>query len=686
MAQIPASVLPHGWRVTRPHLIAGALVIGIGFGVLSVSGVLGRIENVLPGLGRSSPSFQTATVRRGDLTSSITATGPIGTTTNVPLTFKNSGKLSTLKVGVGDHVAKGQVLAVEDPSDFQTALDQAEATLAQSQASLAKLEAGATDAQKQVAQASVDSARTAEADAQKNVAATRASADKDVAVAQVGVTAAETTVDADRAALASARDQEAKSLAADQTAVANARKNLDAVDAQVQASQPVLTQAVQQAKDNLWAAQISRDATCGRSQGGDCQATNASVAAAETAVNTAQAQRDKGQKDGAQQVGQAQTSLSQATNQLSTDRSRLDAAVVAAQHQVDQAEAGLASARASDADAQAKATATVEGARSQADQAAGALKSAQASYAQTVAPPSPSDLDAAKAQVANARAAVGAARDNLAAATLTSPIDGTVAAINGAVGQWIAGGTTSANSSSSASASALFTLVRLDDLQVTAQVNEADISKVKLGDPVSFTVSALPNQTFNGKVLSIQPVGTTSNNVVNFNVTTSIQSTGDTKLYPGMTATMNIVAAERPNALQVPNLALSFPATAIRDGLLGQPGATKGAPAVKVGSAQKIAVAPGSEAGPTTATGDVRRGLVMTLKNGQLVPVPVTLGITDGTSTEILSGLQDGETVVVGTSGPPAANTNANRPPAGAFSVSGQAPAGGAIYISPKGG
>jgi len=675
MAQIPVSALPGGWRTARPRLIAGAVVIATAFGVLSVSGVLGRVENLLPGLGSPSPTFQTAPVGRGNLISTITATGPIGTTTNVPLTFKNGGKLSALKVGVGDHIARGQVLAVEDTSDLQTALDQAEATLAQNQANLAKLEAGATDAQKGVAQASVESARTAAADAQKSIAATRTSADKDVAVAQAGVTAAQATVDANLSTLASARDQEAKTLAADQNAVASARKNRDAVEAQVQANQPVLAQAVQQAKDNRWAAQISRDATCGRSQGGDCQAANATVAASETAVNTAQAQSDKGQRDGAQQVAQAQASLSQAKNQLDIDTSRLDAAVVAARHQVDQAEAGLTSARANRADAQAKATATVQSAEAQADQATGALKSAQASYDQTVAPPSPADLNAAKAQVANARAAVEAARANLATATLTSPIDGTVAAINGAVGQWIAGGTTSANNSSSASSSALFTLVSLDNLQVTAQVNEADISKVKLGDQVSFTVTALPNRTFTGKVLSIQPVGTTSNNVVNFNVTTSIQSSKDTTLYPGMTATLNIVSAERRNALLVPNLALSFPATAIRDGLLGGASAAKGAPTVKTGSPLALRGAPGS------GDGAVQRGLVMTLKNGRLVTVPVSLGITDGTSTEILSGLQEGETVVVGASGH-TTSARTNGPTTGAFS--GPAP-GGAIYIS-KGG
>lgn len=434
---------------------------------------------------------------------------------------------------------------------------------------------------------------------------------------------------------------------------------------------------------------------CSHSSGGDCQAANASVAAAQTAVNSAQAQLIKGQKDGAQQLAQAQASLSQAQNQLAKDKTSFDAAVVAAENQVKAAQVGVTNARTSLADAQTKASAAVQTAQSQANGAASSLTSAQASYDQTVAPPTKADLDAAKAQVANAEAAVRAAQANLDSATLVSPIDGVVAAINGSVGQWITGGATAATSGSSASDTALFTLISLSNLQVTGQVNEADIAKVKIGDPVTFQVDAFPNKTFTGKVLSIQPVGTTSQNVVNFNVTTSFQSTENATLYPGMTATLTIISAQKNNVLQVPNAALSFPMTAARDGVLGQPTSASEANAkgsnpsstgtgAQSGTLQIVGRPPAVSADLALAgsSNGIQRGLVFTLEKGKLQPVPVVLGLTNGVSTEIVSGLREGEQVVVGLSG----GTTSQAGLAPGFSTVARPAPGGAIYISGKGG
>ena len=163
------------------------------------------------------------------------------------------------------------------------------------------------------------------------------------------------------------------------------------------------------------------------------------------------------------------------------------------------------------------------------------------------------DVDAAKAQVANAQAGVEQAKANLDAAALTAPFDGTVASINGTAGQYISGGSpTSVSATTLTAGDAVVTLVDLNNLQVTAQVNEADIGKVKVGDPVTFAVSAFPTQSFTGKVLGIQPAGTVAQNVVNYNVMSSIQSTTDANMYPGMTATATIVSAQSSNVVLVP--------------------------------------------------------------------------------------------------------------------------------------
>jgi RND family efflux transporter MFP subunit len=280
----------------------------------------------------------------------------------------------------------------------------------------------------------------------------------------------------------------------------------------------------------------------------------------------------------------------------------------------------------------------VQQAQSQVNQASSAVKAAQANYDQVVAPATANDVDAAAAQVASAQAAVEEARANLDAATLVAPFDGTIAAIGGTVGQWVTGGPTSNP------ANALVTLVDLDDLQVTAQVNEADIGKVKAGDAVAFNVSAFPDKTFAGKVLQIQPVGAVVQNVVNYNVTSSIQrASGDTPLYPGMTATVNIVSAERSDAVLVPDAALSFAQDAIQQSL-----ANSG----RNGQANRPATPPAlnasSTAPPAASVAPANEAVVIVLRNGRPTPVRVKLGISDGTFSEVISGLNGGETVVVG--------------------------------------
>src|SRR6185437_7602733 len=154
------------------------------------------------------------------------------------------------------------------------------------------------------------------------------------------------------------------------------------------------------------------------------------------------------------------------------------------------------------------------------------------------------------------------AQANYDAATLTAPFDATIGSINGAAGQYVSGGPVAVGDS------ALFTLVDLSNLKVTALVNEADIGQVKVGDPVTFTVNAYPTTTFNGKVLTIQPLGTTTQNVVNYSVTCSIVPQKNAALFPGMTATATIVTNQQTGVIRVPNTALSLAQTAIRDGVV----------------------------------------------------------------------------------------------------------------------
>jgi multidrug efflux pump subunit AcrA (membrane-fusion protein) len=252
-----------------------------------------------------------------------------------------------------------------------------------------------------------------------------------------------------------------------------------------------------------------------------------------------------------------------------------------------------------------------------------------------------SQVNSAYQQLLAARLQLKAAQDNLAEATLTAPANATVAAINGEIGENVGAGSGSSSASSSSSggssSSAFIVLIDTSKLIIPAQVNEADIANVQVGQPAQFTVAAYPNQTFRAYVTAVEPVGQTSSNVVSYTVDLAVdqQSVGSAHLYPGMTATLTITTAERLGALMVPASALSFITTALQTGELSR--------------TTLRSLATSASASSSAAQGS--RGIVVELRNGKLTPVLVTTGLSNGQYTEILSGLQSGEQVVTGQTG-----------------------------------
>jgi multidrug efflux pump subunit AcrA (membrane-fusion protein) len=260
------------------------------------------------------------------------------------------------------------------------------------------------------------------------------------------------------------------------------------------------------------------------------------------------------------------------------------------------------------------------------------------------------------------------AQNNLDAALLVAPVDGTIATINGSAGQWISGGAAGASSTSSSvssasssagssSSSAFITLTDVSQPQVVPQVSEADIGKINLGQPVSFTVSAYPNRTFTGVVSTIEPSGQVASNVVTFNVRCTVDPNQE-RLLPNMTATVTIVTEQDDDVILVPNTAISYAQTQGVQNPAGTPVATSA----------------------TTAPGAAAQ--VMVLSHGQSLAAPVRLGSSDGVNTVVISGLQPGDQVVTGTSG------GANRAAAAApsFGPPAGAPPGGPLGGGPPGG
>lgn len=158
-------------------------------------------------------------------------------------------------------------------------------------------------------------------------------------------------------------------------------------------------------------------------------------------------------------------------------------------------------------------------------------------------------MQVARAQVRSARVGLERATRNLGYATILSPVSGTVVERDVDVGQTVNAGTT---------APRLFLIAgALDRMQILASVDEADIGRIKEGQPVDFTVQAYASDTFHGQTRQVRLQSTISENVVTYTVVIDVDNS-DGRLLPGMTATVDFIVAEAKDVLCVPNAALRF--------------------------------------------------------------------------------------------------------------------------------
>jgi HlyD family secretion protein len=252
-----------------------------------------------------------------------------------------------------------------------------------------------------------------------------------------------------------------------------------------------------------------------------------------------------------------------------------------------------------------------------------------------------------------AQAQLAAARHNLDNATLRAPHAGVVTAINGTVG-----GTpgTPLNAGSGASGGNYFIqIVDLSSLQIVANVNESDTANLKVGDPVLFTVDAYGDRQFKGVVDAISPDGVASSNVVSYPVIIDVdtQSVQGANLLPGMTAAVTITVLQRSNALVIPVSAISFARTVSSGNAAGGAGQLVSQQAVNTAMSQARQMLSGAKHDSAAiAAESPTAAFVLEQSGGRYIAKPVVLGITDGTSYEVLSGLSLNETILVGTGGP----------------------------------
>jgi HlyD family secretion protein len=210
-------------------------------------------------------------------------------------------------------------------------------------------------------------------------------------------------------------------------------------------------------------------------------------------------------------------------------------------------------------------------------------------------------------QVKIQQQAVEKARTNLGYATITSPIDGVILSKEVEEGQTVASAMTTPT---------LFNIAQdLTDMRVIADIDEADIGGVVEGQRVTFTVDAFPDDTFNGTVTQVRQEATTESNVVTYEVVISAPN-DDLKLKPGLTANVTIYILEKNNVLAVPAKALRFMPS---DAILAN--------------------------GETIEDVEAKNKL-WTREGNTFKAHAVEIGTTNGTLTEIVSGISEGTEIL----------------------------------------
>ena len=227
------------------------------------------------------------------------------------------------------------------------------------------------------------------------------------------------------------------------------------------------------------------------------------------------------------------------------------------------------------------------------------------------------DLDQATAELAQAEASVvvnqamvDSARANLGYCKITAPVDGIVISRKVDLGQTVI---------AAMSTPVLFTIAQdITKMNISTSVSEADIGQVKEGQSVQFTVDAFADEVFQGKVRQVRKSPTTTQNVVTYETIITVDNP-EQKLFPGMTADVSIMVVERSHVLKIPNTALRY--TPPENAVFEQ------TPPTGLERTQRLVYAPGKSA-------------------GKLRPVAIKIGITDGAYTEVISGLNENESVV----------------------------------------
>lgn len=264
-------------------------------------------------------------------------------------------------------------------------------------------------------------------------------------------------------------------------------------------------------------------------------------------------------------------------------------------------------------------------------------------------------IEVSKAELAQSRAAVSSSEINLRNATITSPISGIVISRSVDVGQTVA---------ASLSAPTLFTIANdLSKMWVLANVDEADVGRVVMGQEATFSVDSFPDREFRAKVRQVRLQPTTVQNVVMYTVVLDVDNP-EGILLPGLTANLSILIDRVESALRIPNAALRFqPFSMGAEAAAPPPERREGAAGRAPREREKKG--PGNGQSDAIVSTQGKPGRVYRMMGGELRAVEIRMGRTDGAFTELLGGeLKEGDEIVVGSqaSDRPTSNPAARSP------------------------
>jgi HlyD family secretion protein len=361
------------------------------------------------------------------------------------------------------------------------------------------------------------------------------------------------------------------------------------------------------------------------------------------------------------QIDKARSALARAEAQAADLRAQRDRT----QAQLEEARRGLE--RQTELNARAVGTQTaLEQARTQVDIQTANLASAEAQIVSNQAETLglKADLALAEANVKSSEAIIlqrqAKLRDieiDLGRTEIKSPVDGVVVKREVELGQTVA---------ASLSSPTLFTVAQdLSEIDIYANIDEADVGRLKEGQRVSFTVNAYPSRTFDGRVRMVRLAAQTVQNVVTYTAVISVRNQ-DQALLPGMTANLQIITDEREDVLRIPNAALRFRPAITTAGAETGAGVQDGQaprrrprmPDEQAGNGEGRSGTPNGQGPRRRPRGDqaqaaqdegTRGRIYRPGQDGSPQAVPVRLGVTDGAYTEIMrSDLQEGAAIIIG--------------------------------------